>query len=67
MRKRRYRREPKIDSRCRNCGHIIRPQKKSKSHRCSFCGLEMSRAKLSDTWKVSRLPSENISWLNPYR
>lgn len=43
----------KMNSRCGNCGASI--PNRGKFHRCS-CGSEFSRAKLSDTWKVSRLP-----------
>jgi tRNA(Ile2) C34 agmatinyltransferase TiaS len=42
----------KMNTRCGACGATV--PNKGKFHRC-LCGAEFSRAKLSDTWKVSRL------------
>lgn len=45
-----------MNDQCANCGAVIRPT--GKFHKCQTCGLEISRAKLTDTWKVSRLSGQ---------
>jgi rRNA maturation endonuclease Nob1 len=38
---------------CTNCGTRINPT--GKFHVCRECGQELSRARLSDAWKTTRL------------
>lgn len=45
-----------MSDQCANCGAGIRPT--GKFHKCQNCGLEICRAKLTDTWKVSRLSGQ---------
>lgn len=43
-----------VVSSCGSCGRSIRPR--GKFHRCRACGTELGRARLTDAWKVIRLP-----------